>query len=241
MAHGEDPHISWALSRVSRWFRHLALGTSPIWSNIDIMYGQRRVTLSLERSGAALVDVTASLPLIKVGRENNWNQIRSFMSQVAPVASRLRSLRMVYTMWSYLEVAVPLIPASLPALDLLDIGVRNQVLPSWMEDRERLAARVLSCQPSRLFLRGNPVWAVQNNLFSRVRTFEYRSPSCTRSDHAEGPDRFLLWLQNMSGLETLVLEDFDRIAQIGSSELEGEQPVTLPVLREVRIESALGA
>lgn len=241
-AQAYDVQIPWTLSWVDRSFRHLAIGTPTLWSNIDIMHGERRVALSLERCGTTLLDVTASLPPIILHQADNRDLIRSFMNKVSPLAGRIRSLRMVYTSSSYLETAVSLIPTFLPALESMDIGIVNLVgalavggLPAHL--REKMVA----CRPTNLSLRGNPVWAVQEDLFSRVTAFEYRAPSCKEPDRKIGRVHFLNWLRKMPHLQILVLEDAHHLVEgLGEAWSEEEEPITLSELREVRLDGLLG-
>lgn len=236
-------HIPWTLSWVNRSFCHLVIGTPAFWSNIDIMLGERRVALSLERCGTVPLDVTASLPPIILHQADNRELIRSFMNKVSPLADRIRSLRMVYTSSSYLETAVALMPTSMPELESLDIGIANRAgalavgeLPA------HLTGKVVSCRPINFSLRANPVWAVQQDIFSRVKTFEYRAPSCKEADRRITRVQFLSWLRKMPHLETLVLEYIHHVVQGLERTLSGaeEKPIMLANLCDVRLDGVLG-
>ncbi|KAG8863257.1 hypothetical protein FRB96_008748 [Tulasnella sp. 330] len=232
---GDNVNFPWNMAQVTRGIRAVVMATPLLWSIIDIMYGPKRVTLHLERSQSALLDVRASYPPLTSRIEVVAARIKHFVELVNPHCDRIHRLEMVFIYMAWLEAALPLITNPSTKPQFLDVGLHDPNEDPITD--EQVNKTLVCCQPRNLCLRGVPVWQLGDRFWSEVKTLEYRekylSPSHRRPSVTF--DQLCEWLAKVPLLEALVLEDF-RFA-IAPKDLRGAcgEYGTMRALREVRL------
>ncbi|KAG8923993.1 hypothetical protein FRC00_005627, partial [Tulasnella sp. 408] len=222
----DDPHVVVTISHLSRAFRALALSTPGLWTEVDIMFHEDRVSAHLERSELSPLRVRASLSLLAMPGPSGMRKLTVFIGRIKLQATRIASLEMRYTniMWTMLAVAsLERLPA-LPNLEEFDYGLQISRPPP-----RALTARLeLACRPRKIRLNGVAIRAFR--LLYSERVVSLQVAECWERgvpDWAEA-------LQSMPSLQRLELSDF-KIADPAPDENAGSgttmPPISLPHLQ----------
>ncbi|KAG9043800.1 hypothetical protein FS837_009118 [Tulasnella sp. UAMH 9824] len=226
----DDPHAVITISHLNKAFRTLSLSIPGLWTEIDIMFHEERVSAHLERSGSSPLRVRASLSLLTMPGPSGATKLIDFIGAIKPYSSRISSLEMRYTnaMWSISTIASLERLTALSSLEEFDYGL----LISRPPPRAMTAPFKLTCKPRRIRLSGVAIRAF-GPLYSE-RVVSLQVAECWEggvSDWAEA-------LQSMPSLQKLEVSDF-KIADPGPGENAGfgtmMPPISLPHLQTLSL------
>lgn len=147
-AQHSDPHIHLTLSHVSQFFRTFVNASPLLWSKLDLEYPLSMLSLYLERSGEARLDVIATQGLIPSRssslRLKEHTKAIAFYEMLQPHRHRIRRLRVQGPISFSPENPVQSLPRDLPEyfpwssmlcnLEYLELGFRiweTEEYPDW--------------------------------------------------------------------------------------------------------------
>ncbi|KAG8944590.1 hypothetical protein FRC04_001713 [Tulasnella sp. 424] len=147
-AQRSDPHIHLTLSHVSQFFRTFVNASPLLWSKLDLEYPLSMLSLYLERSGEARLDVIAIHGLVSSPSSSlqlkGYTKAIAFYKMLHPHRHRIRRLRLERPTSLYRENHVQSLPSDLPDhfpwssmlcnLEYLELGFRiweTEEYPDW--------------------------------------------------------------------------------------------------------------
>ncbi|KAG8918319.1 hypothetical protein FRC01_001927 [Tulasnella sp. 417] len=218
----DDPHIVTTLSHTNSAFRAFALYTPVLWTSIDIMFHEKRISAHLERSRSAPLRIQASLTFLTMTRNQGLTKLSTFGKMIRPHAARIASLEMRYTnsIWGGYALTYLAMLGELPNLDEFDFGM---VIHQSFQGDERLQA---SCKPRRIRLQAFGI-----KTFCELYSEKVVSLTVTEC-RERGPTDWEEALRLMPSLQTLEISDF-KIGDPGENAGFGTKlaPISLPHLQ----------
>lgn len=224
----EDQSNPWVLQHVNRELRDLVTTSPLLWTIISIAYGPNRVRLHLQRSGQAPLHVLGSI----IDHESRVKRINKFVASLLPHGERIRHLHMVFLSDELFKASIPLLISTSAQLIHLEAGVRGY--PVMNRYKADVFKGIMTCRPRHLSLHTFPTQLVTSRVLTNVTSFEYRETMYPGHHVALHWQTLSGWLEQMAGLEKLVIEG-SRI-RFGNPSSADPVPVTLPVIREVKLE-----
>ncbi|KIO33505.1 hypothetical protein M407DRAFT_17757 [Tulasnella calospora MUT 4182] len=194
----DDPHIVTTLSHVNSAFRTFTLSTPTLWTAIDIMFHENRISAHLERSRSAPLRVRASLTLLTMTRPQGLTKLATLIKMIRQHTSRIACLEMLYTNSVWGKVALHYFAklGRLPNLDKFEYGL---LLHQHFQGDGNLRAR---CKPRRISLEGLTIKAFRE-LYSK-RVISLKVAKCKEI----GMTDWEAALRSMPSLQRLEISDF---------------------------------